>query len=49
VLADPDPLAANTLTEPDRVRLRDLEVARDGGTLVLTVPSIAWVELLVEL
>jgi alpha-N-arabinofuranosidase len=49
VLADSDPLAANTLTEPDRVRLRDLEVRREGDTLVLTVPAIAWLELLVEL
>ena len=49
VLTDPDPLAANTLTDPDRVGLRDLAVARDGATLVLTVPAIAWVEVLVAL
>ncbi|HEY3544808.1 MAG TPA: alpha-N-arabinofuranosidase [Propionicimonas sp.] len=49
VLADPDPLAANTLTEPDRVKVRELDVARDGGTLLVTLPPIAWMELLVEL
>ena len=30
------------------VALRDLDVRREGGTLVLTVPAIAWVEVLVE-
>ncbi|CAL8975511.1 Exo-alpha-(1-_6)-L-arabinofuranosidase [Cellulomonas sp. T2.31MG-18] len=48
VLADDDPLAVNTLAQPERVVLRDLEVAREGSALVLTVPPIAWVELLVE-
>jgi alpha-N-arabinofuranosidase len=48
VLTDDDPLAANTLADPDRVRLHDLDVVREGRTLVMTVPPIAWVELRIE-
>ncbi|MBU4213202.1 MAG: alpha-N-arabinofuranosidase [Actinobacteria bacterium] len=48
VLADPDPSAANTLADPDRVGLRALAVVRDGDELVITLPPIAWVQVLVE-
>ena len=49
VLSDPDLDAANTLQRPDRVRLTDVPVEREGDSLRLVVPPISWTELLLEL
>ncbi|MFL6101157.1 MAG: alpha-N-arabinofuranosidase [Actinomycetales bacterium] len=49
VLCDPDPGAANTVHEPDRVHLTELAVQREGSSLRLVVPPISWTELLLEL
>ncbi|MFD0596589.1 alpha-L-arabinofuranosidase C-terminal domain-containing protein [Catellatospora coxensis] len=43
VLADDDPSAANTMTEPERVTPRESAApAVDGGRLTVTLPPLSW-------
>jgi alpha-N-arabinofuranosidase len=50
VLTDPDPDAANTLAEPDRVQLDKLPVERRGrDSLRVVLPPVSWAEVLLEL
>jgi alpha-N-arabinofuranosidase len=44
-LWDDDRHAANTLADPERVGMRDLEVAVDDGVLRLTLPPLSWTAL----
>lgn len=45
-LYDDDIHAANTLSEPDRVRLRPNETARlENGTVTITLPPVSWTAL----
>jgi alpha-N-arabinofuranosidase len=45
-LSDPDPDAANTRDDPDRVALRQLAARRDGSLLRIELPAISWTEIL---
>jgi len=47
-LSDPDPDAANTLEDPERVALRDLPVRREGSQLRIQLPAISWTEILLS-
>jgi len=48
-LADPDPDAANTLAEPDRVAMSDLDTTLEGASLRVRLPAVSWTEILIEL
>ena len=41
-LADDDPFAANTLTDPDRVAPTAGEAVLEGGELQITLPPVSW-------
>jgi alpha-N-arabinofuranosidase len=45
-LSDPDPDAANTRENPDRVAPRELAVHREGSLLRIELPAISWTEIL---
>ncbi|WP_417555132.1 alpha-N-arabinofuranosidase [Microbacterium sp.] len=47
VLADDDLDAANTREVPERVRLADLPVTRDGAIVRIMLPAVSWAELLI--
>jgi alpha-N-arabinofuranosidase len=48
VLSDADPDAANTIDQPDRVRLTELPVEREGDLVRVVLPPISWTELLLD-
>ncbi|MDR6611986.1 alpha-N-arabinofuranosidase [Leifsonia sp. 1010] len=47
-LSDPDPDAANTREDPERVAPRALPVRRDGSLLIVELPAISWTEILLS-
>jgi len=42
LLHDEDRHARNTLAEPERVRLRPLDVTTSAGVATLTLPPVSW-------
>ena len=49
VLHDDDLHAVNTMADPERVVLKDLPFEFDGENLVISMPSVSWAEVLIEL